>query len=351
MINREFSLSAWCEQLGSHHPLYMAVIDAAMQLTFVNSHFYRSFQQIAMPDSDRSFGSLVDGRDLEQFENAMNNCFVAADDTIIEIRMKHGPDKWVQWHLRPMGACHNAKGKWLCLGYDLVKKDLSATREKPDPKAIQKKKSAKSILDAQQQERARIGHELHDNISQILTSAYLYLSCLQRDSQDFDYLKGKAMEIIGHAVEEVRHLSHEMVLPDFQTKGLIHSIEDMIMDMSYGDTPTITFRHVDLLTIESQDRQLRLTLFRILQAQIRNILKHSRAKHVAINLDASNEQVRLQIQDDGIGFDPATTKCGLGLGGIYERAALHGGKVMLNAAPGKGCSLVVTVPLELRRII
>ena len=327
----------------------MAVIDTGMRLTFVNSHFCRSFQQIAMPDRLRSFGALVDEQDLEQFDGAIKECRSARGETTTRVRMKHGATNWVEWHLRPLDR-QDTGTKLLCLGFDLPGETPAVISQKPDPKVIRQNKLAESILDALQQERARIGHELHDNISQILTSAHLYLSCLKNDSPDFDYVKGKATEIILHAVEEIRHLSHEMVLPDFRTRGLIHSIDDLIDDVRYGNALAISFRHADPLAVESQDQQLRLTLFRILQAQIRNILKHSGAKHVVISLDASNEQIRLQIRDDGLGFDPGKIKSGLGLGGIYERAALYGGKVLLNTAPGKGCSLIVTIPLQLKRI-
>jgi signal transduction histidine kinase len=350
MTNQDLSLPAWCEQLGHHHTFYMAVIDAGMHLSFVNSHFYLAFQQITMPGRGRLFGSLVDDQDLERFDNALKERLGAAGETAVRLRMKHGPGKWVQWHLRPLDEKNGSSGKLLCLGYDLPKEEPAPLSKEADSRAIRQKKPAESILRAQHEERARIGRELHDNINQILTSAHLYLSCLQRDSEDFDFVKGKAAEIILHAVEEVRNLSREMVLPDFRDKGLIRSIDELITELRYGSQLEIGFRHADLLTIESQDQQLKLNLFRIVQAQIRNIVKHSRAKQVEIGLHASNEQVRLVIRDNGIGFDPATTKPGLGLGGIYERAAAYGGKVILDATPGKGCSLIVTIPLELKRI-
>ena len=351
MINQEFSLSTWCKQLGNPHSFYMAVIDAGMHLSFVNSPFYRAFQQMAMPGRDRLFGSLVDDQDLERFNGAMKERLGSDGETTIRIRMKHGLGKWVQWHLRPLKGQHDDNGKLICLGFDLPKEHLHAVSGKVDSKAVRQKKLAESVLQAQHQERVRIGHELHDNISQILTSAHLYMTCLQRNSADFDYVKGKAMEIILYAVEEVRHLSREMVLPDFGQKGLIGSINDLISELRYGVVPEISFRHADLLTIESQDQQLKLNLFRILQAQIRNILKHSRAKQIDIGLHAGSDHVRLLIKDYGVGFDTAAIKPGLGLTGIYERAALYGGKVILDAAPGKGCSLIVTIPLELKRIL
>ena len=351
MINPEFSLSTWCEKLGNPHSIYMAVIDAGTHLSFVNSCFYRAFQQMAMPGRDRLFSSLVDDPDLERFNGAMQERLGSDGETTIRIRMKHGLGKWVQWHLRPLKGQHDDNGKLLCLGFDLPKEELPAVSGKADPKASRRKKLAESVLQAQHQERVRIGHELHDNIGQLLTSAHLYMACLQRDSEDFDYVKGKAMEIILYAVEEVRHLSREMVLPDFGQKGLIGSIHDLINELRYGKVPEISFRHADLLTIESQDQPLKLNLFRILQAQMRNILKHSKAKQIDIGLHAGGDHIRLLIRDHGVGFDPAKIKHGLGLTGIYERAALYGGKVILDAAPGKGCSLIVTIPVELKRII
>lgn len=337
-------MSTWCEQLGQHHPLYMAVIDNGTHLSFVNSHFYQAFQQIAMPGSDRLFCSLIDGQDLGQFDAALKERVGATGETTVRVRMKHGLGKWVQWHLRPL----DHHGKLMCLGYDLPPAPVI---RKTDPKAVRQKKLAESILRAQHEERVRIGHELHDNINQILTSAHLYVACLQRESEDFDFVKGKAMEILLYAVEEVRQLSREMVLPDFRKKGLICSIDELIEDLRYANPLGIDFRYADPLVIESQDQQLKLMLFRIVQTQIRNILKHSRAKQANISLHATNEQLRLLIQDDGIGFDPAKVKTGLGLSGIRERVALYGGKVILNSAPGKGCSLIVTIPLELKKIM
>ncbi len=180
MIYSEFSLSTWCEQLPNHQSTYMAVIDAGTHLSFVNSHFYRAFQQMAMPGRGRLFGSLVDDQDLGRFNGALQERLESDGETTIRIRMKHGLGKSVQWHLRPLNGQHGDNGKLLCLGFDLPKEDMLAVSSKVDPSAIRQKKLAESVLQAQHQERVRIGHELHDNISQILTSAHLCMGCLQR---------------------------------------------------------------------------------------------------------------------------------------------------------------------------
>jgi signal transduction histidine kinase len=293
---------------------------------------------------------LIDDQDLERFNDALQENPDSPGEVTVRVRMKHGPGKWVQWHVRPLAERSDSSGRSLCLGYELPAEEPAAASVKPAPKAVRQRRLAESILHAQHQERARIGQELHDNINQILTSAHLYIDCLRQDSEDFDYVKGKAMEIILHAVEEVRHLSREMTLPDFERKGLVCSIKELINELSYNNRLEIQFNHADMVTIESQDQQLKLTLFRILQAQIRNIIKHSGASQVEISLHANNEQVRLGIRDNGLGFDLGTTKYGLGLAGIYERTGLYNGRVNLDTAPGRGCSLIITIPLELRRI-
>jgi signal transduction histidine kinase len=82
-----------------------------------------------------------------------------------------------------------------------------------------------------------------------------------------------------------------------------------------------------------------------------NIGKYSQASNVQIILLGRNDQLRLQITDNGVGFDPQKVRQGLGLNGICRRARLFNGKAIFNTAPGKGCTLIVTIPLELKRIL
>jgi signal transduction histidine kinase len=89
-----------------------------------------------------------------------------------------------------------------------------------------------------------------------------------------------------------------------------------------------------------------LTIFRIVQEQVKNIIKHSKAQQVSLQLWTAGEQVHLLIEDDGVGFDPRQASRGIGLINIYDRASLFNGKVDLNTAPGKGCSLKVSMPLS-----
>jgi len=218
------------------------------------------------------------------------------------------------------------------------------------PKELICKKVQEARTRGEEIERERIARELHDNISQVLTSANLYLSCMTRDNPDFEMLKERTAEILNLAIGEIRCLAHNIVPPDLQEKGLIECVERLADDMRSARRFEVDLAWSDLMTIEMQDRDLKLAVYRIVQEQIHNICKYSQASRVQITLQGRNEQLRLQITDNGIGFDPKTTREGLGLTGIQHRARLFKGNAVFRSAPGKGCTMVVTIPLKLAQL-
>lgn len=217
-------------------------------------------------------------------------------------------------------------------------------------KLTQQKGIAEAIIKAQEDERTRIGHELHDNINQILASGQLYLNALNSDIDDFQEIKDKTMEILNLAIEEIRTLSRTMVTPDLKKGGLVASIDGLADDLRFGDLFEVSFTHSRTCDIEEMSQGKKIALFRIAQEQVRNIVKYSEAQKVGIALDIDNDRVRLEISDDGKGFDARHTRQGLGLSNIHERTLLYNGKMVLATAPGKGCSIIVNIPLEGREI-
>jgi PAS domain S-box-containing protein len=209
----------------------------------------------------------------------------------------------------------------------------------------EQKGTAEAIIRAQENERTRIGYELHDNVNQILVSSKMYLSHLNKGNGDFREVKQKIRELMELAIEEVRKLSKAMVLPDLRKGGLVASIDDLVEDLRFSSLFDVSFSHCLTSDLEDMGQSKKVTLFRIVQEQTKNILKHSEAKMVQIGLHMRNDWVRLEVRDDGVGFDPEKIRRGLGLSNIFERARLYDGKVRLRAAPGKGCSVVVTIPI------
>ncbi|HVU94215.1 MAG TPA: sensor histidine kinase [Puia sp.] len=382
MNSYPWQLTTWTARLEHRQPFYLAVIDGETRLGFVNSHFHLQFQQGDNPTQTTLLRCLIDARDRRRFDNAVTACLAEEKAVRLEVRMLTPKETRLRWELRFLESIGNRPGRLVCLGYavsnetsgDLLThpgnatglaidstQDTGSTPEAADvigelqqrlihQKEITHKKVREAAIHSEQLERERIGHELHDNICQILSSAQLFLSCLTRENADFETIKAKTASILATAIEEVRALSHNITPPGLHEKGLIESVDCLLDDIRYTNRFNIDFVWADQATLETQDASLKQTIFRIIQEQMQNIGKYSKASSVRITLQAADEQLRLQITDNGVGFDPKTIRHGLGLDGICRRAKLFNGKAIFHAAPGKGCSLIVTIPLELKPI-
>ena len=133
--------------------------------------------------------------------------------------------------------------------------------------------------------------------------------------------------------------------PSIGDLGLVASITDLIENVRITNMINIEFYPINVEEEEIEDN-LKLMLFRVVQEQINNVLKHAKAKNLIIELTFDDEYVELNISDDGVGFEMQKIKRGLGLSNITSRADLFNGRVQILTSPGKGCKLNVTVPRE-----
>ncbi|HEY4062954.1 MAG TPA: ATP-binding protein [Puia sp.] len=321
-------INEWVSTLADHQPYYLAIFDGEGRLSFTNSQFYNSFLPSGGPAAGHSFFDLVDQNDRIPLQESLATCLAQEEAVVTELRVLNGRTHWVKWQIGCVRKPQQIE-KFICLGYDIADKDPN--REE-------------AIIVAREAERTRIGHELHDNVNQILASGQLYLSLLHQDTENFREIKNKTMEILNMAIEEIRTLSRSMVVQGMKAGGLIASIKDLINDLRYCGLFVIGFTHSDICDLELLNQNKKVALFRIVQEQTRNILKYSKAKRISISLEINFDRVRLEIKDDGQGFDPENTQKGLGLSNIFERARLYNGKALLNTSPGKGCSVIVNIP-------
>jgi len=102
--------------------------------------------------------------------------------------------------------------------------------------------------------------------------------------------------------------------------------------------------HVDSFDNDTVDADIQTNLYRIVQEQLTNILKHAAASKVKISVRLTKKLIKLSISDDGKGFDPASLKDGIGLENIKRRAEMFSGKCKLKSSPGNGCELLVELP-------
>ena len=144
------------------------------------------------------------------------------------------------------------------------------------------------------------------------------------------------------AIDEIRKLSRELVTPQLQENGLIRSIDKLIADLRISTRMDIKVVHDNEASLLIYGKQI--TLFRIIQEQLKNIVTHSGARQVNIHLQRKEDEMVLLIRDDGKGFNVRKSSNGIGLSNIYKRAKYYGGHVNLISAPGEGCTLEVRLP-------
>ena len=206
----------------------------------------------------------------------------------------------------------------------------------------------KAILDAQEEERNKLGAELHDNINQILAGTLMTLGMAKsKDANEIQRIGFivSAIEYITEAINETRKLSHGLALTSFEDNTLKDLFVNLLKSINLKNKITIKTDFDDLNEIFIP-QTIKINLYRILQEETKNILKYSKANAVEVAVNVIDNNLRFRIFDNGKGFDPKVKKTGIGLNSIRKRAEALSGIFMLNTAPGEGCEIIVEIPLD-----
>ncbi len=202
-----------------------------------------------------------------------------------------------------------------------------------------------ATIDGQENERKEIGKELHDNIGQQLTTIKLFLDFAKSTAdENTAEMVNMALKAVSDVINDVRAMSRSLIPSTLKDLGLIESINELIDSLTRAKIVKIEFDHLEFDENILPENQ-KLTLFRIVQEQLNNIVKHACAKTVNIRLFAAAQEFILEIKDDGNGFDAKKVRKGLGIINIKSRAELFNGKAIISSQPGKGCALTVCFPV------
>lgn len=205
----------------------------------------------------------------------------------------------------------------------------------------------KAIIKTQEDERYEIGSELHDNVCQILASTHMMIGLLQEHvkQEGLEFLQ-RSRENISLSVNEIRNLSHRLAPAIFDDSNIVSAIEVLVENMGISRNAEVQFDIDPRLNAISISRELQLNIYRLFQEQLNNIAKYARARQVDLSMQVEDHSIAIVIRDNGVGFDMAQTKRGIGLSNIKRRAELFGGSINLVSAPGKGCQLSIKIPLS-----
>jgi PAS domain S-box-containing protein len=205
----------------------------------------------------------------------------------------------------------------------------------------------KQIEDAMQQaketERSDIGRELHDNVNQLLGVSRLYLDMAKRGGSESQMYLSRSSEYTMNAIEEIRKLTKGLTTDTIKNLGLCEAIENLVQDTMQVNPVKISCS-LENFSESSVDDKFKLNLYRILQEQLNNILKHAKASLVTIELGQDLKTTRFTITDNGIGFNTGQKRKGIGLDNIQDRAVQFDGQATFISSPKRGCTLLVEFP-------
>ncbi|MGC8780663.1 MAG: ATP-binding protein, partial [Anaerolineae bacterium] len=211
------------------------------------------------------------------------------------------------------------------------------------------------LVNSQERERQRIARELHDETGQKLTALAMGLAAIETGLANGEIpavrqLTHHLRELSDQAVIELRRIMSDLRPALLDDLGLMPALRSLVQQFAV--------RHPDIqisLTVERQMPRLtsecETVLYRVAQEALNNVARHARATQATVTLEQRDDAVRLEISDNGVGFDPDAAPRhlagnGLGLAGMRERVTLVGGRWHLRSAPGQGTRVTVELPLS-----
>ena len=269
--------------------------------------------------------------------------------------IRDGVKKGIREHVKKNGEIIFVDGAWhsimykdrpavLALANDVTER-IILENELNEQRVTRQRQITEAVIVAQEKERTEIGKELHDNVNQILGASNLYINTAMTDEEMRQELLERSTELVSKAINEIRKISKSLITPGLREIGLIESIEDIIDDMRFvKEDLTIELDLQNISEEQIEDRR-KLALFRMVQEQLNNIVKHAKATRVLIRLSIEGQDIVLTVSDNGVGFDVSRHRKGVGITNIISRAELFNGSVEIQSSPGEGCTLAVSLPL------
>jgi len=242
---------------------------------------------------------------------------------------------WARWEVRPWKTAEGAVGGILILAEDITRR-----------KQMEEELSGMSrkLIEAQEQERARIARELHDDVSQRLSMLAIELEQLKKSPSEVGVRVQQLWEELSDISDDVQALSHDLHSVSLDFLGAVAGINSWCREFAERQGMQIDYRHRVQSTLPSE---IGLCLFRVLQEALHNAAKYSGVKRIEVELSESSGKIHLTISDLGKGFDVEAVKQGKGLGltSMRERVRLVNGTMTIDSRPMVGTTIHVRVPL------
>ncbi len=228
---------------------------------------------------------------------------------------------------------------------------LSQAVRQLEKQSVQLRALASELTLAEQRERRRVAEVLHGDLQQLLVGAKLVISSLAQATDPAVREAGREVtDLLLRALRCSRSLTEELSPPILHRGGLVPALEWLARWMEEMHRLTVIVRAEAAVGTDSHDTTI--LLFQSIRELLFNAAKHAQVHSASVEITERDDQVRVRVSDEGVGFDPAQqrvaggTSGGFGLFGIRERLELLGGSLEIESAPGKGSRFTLWLPVH-----
>jgi two-component system, NarL family, sensor histidine kinase UhpB len=208
----------------------------------------------------------------------------------------------------------------------------------------ERRRAGSAALRAQEEERARVARDLHDEVNQSLTGLLLRLEAARSAAPpELEAEIAETKTVANQAMRELLELARRLRPTALDDLGLAAAIAGLVERLGEGEAAGTIEIDGDFGDLGDDAS---LVVYRVAQEALSNAARHSGATHVAVALRRGPEGVELKVADDGRGFAFDQSERGLGIGGMRERALLVGGELTIESRPDAGTTVRLTIPVS-----
>jgi PAS domain S-box-containing protein len=296
----------------------------------------------------QQYQGIIHPDDLNIYKEGLQKLKSAEDgeinESVYRIKNSTGEYKWL--HSRKTIFTRDKKNKTEnILG---ISEDITEKRIVEEALKVSEKQFVKSLLDAVESERRRIARELHGGVIHLLMVSNLRLEVFLKNNQlsspELNEIK-KNISAAGQEIRSIVNALHSFVLDSY---GIIEAISQLVRE--FNELNITQLKYETHGQIDKLDKNIELSIYRIIQEALFNIAKHSKASEASIQIFGRNKTIYIIIEDNGLGFEPAdylTTppkKASFGLIYMKERSELLAGRFCLESKPGHGTEIHIEIP-------
>ena len=304
----------------------------------------KSFEKILGYSRDELIGTCAIDTFIEADKNEAIQLFMRlqsdSDGGTARIQTHHltkeGGVKFISWST----SWDSHTESFYAIGRDITKEKEDEVLKEQERVSVENK-IRKAVFEGEEIQKRQMSLELHDNINQIQAAIKIYLDMYAANRKESALETAKSL--LDKSIQEVRNLSHVIATPPIFDKGWVACIETLLHQIKMYSTINFIFNH---------DREeyyipneLKINIYRILQEQITNIIKHAKADTTTINLTQTGYLLKFEISDNGVGFDSQKITDGIGLTNIKTRVSTFNGSIYIKTSQNNGCRMEIEFAL------